>query len=73
MVKRLEIVKTLADLDKQIRSAPDSTELYVYAAYQYLLLNQPDISDSLIMKAYSLDPNNPLVQKLLKKPENGAI
>jgi len=24
----------------------------------------------LIMKAYSLDPSNPLVQKMLNKPEN---
>jgi tetratricopeptide (TPR) repeat protein len=70
IIKRLEIVKALANLEEQIRSSPDSTELHVYAAYQYLLLNQPDISDSLIMKAYSLDPNNPLVQKMLKKPEN---
>ncbi len=68
VVKKLEIIKTLANLEEQIRSRPDSTELYVYAAYQYLLLNQPDISDSLITKAYSLDPDNPLVQKLLKKP-----
>jgi lysophospholipase L1-like esterase len=69
VVKRLEIVKALANLEEQIRSATDSTELYVYAAYQYLLLNQQDISDSLIMKAYSLDPKNDLVKQVLRSPD----
>lgn len=70
VASKLEIIKVLENLDEQIQSTPDSTELYVYAAYQYLLLNQRNISDSLIRVAYALDPNNALVQKLLNKPVN---
>ena len=62
VVKKLQIIKVLANLEEQIQSTPDSTELYVHAAYQYLQLNQRDISDSLIRLAYSLDPQNALVK-----------
>lgn len=68
VAEKLDIIKVLENLKGQIQSSPDSTELYVYAAYQYLLLNQRNISDSLIRVAYNLDPNNALVQKLLNKP-----
>jgi tetratricopeptide (TPR) repeat protein len=70
VAKKLDIVRALAELEKQIRSAPDSTELYVYAAHQYLLLDQRHIADSLIGRAFSLEPNNAMVQRVLKKPEN---
>jgi lysophospholipase L1-like esterase len=68
VAKKLEIIKALENLEGQIQSAPDSTELYVYAAYQYLLLNQRNISDSLIRVAYDLDSQNDLVKQVLKDP-----
>jgi lysophospholipase L1-like esterase/thioredoxin-like negative regulator of GroEL len=71
VAKKLETVKALVNLEEQIRSTPDSTELYVHAAYQYLLLNQPRISDSLIRAAYSLDPQNALVKQVWRNPGNG--
>jgi tetratricopeptide (TPR) repeat protein len=70
VVKKLQIIKVLANLEEQIHSTPDSTELYVHAAYQYLQLNQRDISDSLIRLAYSLDPQNALVKQVLRNPGN---
>ena len=70
VVKKLQIIKVLANLEEQIQSTPDSTELYVHAAYQYLQMNQRDISDSLIRLAYSLDPQNALVKQVLRNPGN---
>jgi len=70
VAKKLQIIKVLANLEEQIQSSPDSTELYVHAAYQYLQLNQRNISDSLIRLAYSLDPQNALVKQVLRNPGN---
>jgi lysophospholipase L1-like esterase len=70
VAKKLQIIKVLANLEEQIQSTPDSTELYVHAAYQYLQLNQRNISDSLIRLAYSLDPQNALVKQVLRNSGN---
>ena len=70
VAKKLQIIKVLANLEEQIQSTPDSTELYVHAAYQYLQLNQRNISDSLIRLAYSLNPQNALVKQVLRNPGN---
>jgi tetratricopeptide (TPR) repeat protein len=65
VAEKLETVRILERLESQIHSYPDSTELYVYAAYQYLRLGQHPVSDSLVRVAYRLDPGNDLLKKVL--------
>ncbi len=65
VVEKLEIIRRLDQLEEEIRLLPDSTELYVYAAYQYLLLDHRNIADSLIGVAYKQDPGNAMVMQLL--------
>jgi lysophospholipase L1-like esterase len=68
VAEKLESVRALVNLESQIDSFPDSTELYVYAAYRYLLLDQRQIADSLIRVAHRLDPHNELVERVLSNP-----
>ena len=68
VAEKVATVRALVDLQSQIHSFPDSTELYVYAAYRYLQLDQRHIADSLIRVAHRLDPHNDLVNQVLKDP-----
>lgn len=71
VAEKLEAIRALKNLEGLIHSFPDSTELYVHAAYRYLLLGQRLISDSLIRVAYGLDPLNDLVKNVLRNPGDG--
>ena len=65
VASRLEIARDLKNLEDQIGQNPDSTELYIYAAYRYLQLELPDYSDSLLRTAYLQDPGNSLLKRVL--------
>jgi lysophospholipase L1-like esterase len=62
---RLEIARDLKRLEQQIRLTPDSTELYIYAAYRYLQLELPRQSDSLLRTACLQDPDHPLLNRVI--------
>ncbi|MFO7670716.1 MAG: hypothetical protein R6W31_13735 [Bacteroidales bacterium] len=62
---KLATIRELQKLQDQVKESPDSTELYIYTAYHYMQLNLPRFADSLLSEAYSRDPQNALLNKLL--------
>jgi lysophospholipase L1-like esterase len=62
---RLGIIRELLKLEEQIIRNPDSTELYIYAAYRFMQLELRHVSDSLLSEAYRRDPGNEMLSRLL--------
>lgn len=62
--EKLAVARRIKEIEGEMATSPDSTELYIHMAYQYLLLNQRKPADSLVGAAYRRDPRNELLNQI---------
>ncbi len=68
--EKLLLAKRVQQLEGEMEACPDSTELYIHLAYQYLLLNQRSRADSLVAHAYERDSGNALLHQIFSGSGN---
>ena len=62
--EKLESARRIEHLERETGTSPDSTELFIHMAYQYLLLSNRMMADSLISLAFQMDPQNILLNQI---------